>query len=185
MVKTTNTAAIGMIPSGACWGYAETEDPLALTTTHQSQDAWSAPDGILQLNQIYAAFTGPAAGGTADIPGMTITFTPRANRYYRTIVRTNVASSVIGDVLLLEITDETNVVKLLTRWYLPVANAGFAQTVIYIEQFLPGSTPTSATRKARLAHESGAGVITIPSTALTEMIVEDVGSVPGTTGTFP
>src|SRR4029077_6683046 len=118
--------------------------------------------------------TGPITTTETDITGLAVTWVPLVGRRYRTSVKVNPSSSVVGDVVQVKITDGANGMLELRRQQCPTAGSWSAATW-YTEGFTGGFA--TLTRKARFVRDAGGtGNITIlGASVMNEITVEDIG----------
>jgi hypothetical protein len=128
-----------------------------------------------------ASTTGPVTTVETDITGLTATWLALANRVYRVSVRASASSTVVGDIAQVRITDAANTMQSLQRVQCATAGGWVANTWL-TESF---GVNTAVTRKGRVAREAGStGNITILASPNNELLVEDLGPLPGTPGTL-
>lgn len=135
------------------------------------------PGGVIALAQITTG-QGPITSGQAtptDITGLSVAFTAKAGRYYRTTARVEVQSTILNDAITVEICDGAN--SRLQRCDKPLGAANVAGSLR--DELTETLNPGSTTRKLRFFRSSGSGNISVAAASnnIGYILVEDIGGV--------
>jgi hypothetical protein len=142
---------------------------------------WNTAWGVQAFVRVTTA-TANVSNVETDVAGLSVTLNTVANRRYRIFASVLPQSTIAGDISHIKITDQNNVIQHTARMQLPVVNTAMRTDLAYTTN--PAAGPS--TWKVRAIREGTGGVHSFaPNTSnYHELIVDDIGPTPGSTGTL-
>lgn len=142
------------------------------------RSAWGVlPNGYAQ----YAAAQSAIGNVELDMTGLIINPVVRADRMYRTTIRSNPSTNVANDGVAIRVTSETNVQLSITR--ITLVNAGVTYAGVLTQLVETFTVPGTITRKGRVQRDTGTGAVSLVNAAasMSWILMEDIGPAPGVT----
>lgn len=142
------------------------------TATTGWRPPWNMPWGRVASTKI-TAVAGGYTGTVVDVTGLSVSVNFVAGRRYRIQIQSEVSSSVVADVGVMQLTDSSNTqLGRAVQYY----SHGGAHTLHVLHEETAASSAT-VTRKARYSRALGSGTHQIEASATSPswLIVEDIG----------
>ncbi len=174
-VHLDGSKAFTAVPSGPATD-PTTANQLTRKTYVDTLVSTNAPRGVMATASVTAVQSGIST--ITDVTSMTVTWTAVSTRRYRVSASSEIYGTAAGDLLILSITDGSNVQQQRTVFTVPALTGGAGYGKATIELYLSGISG-STTRKLRLERSSGTGTaaFSASSTFPAYIVVEDIGPV--------